>query len=756
MTTVHTTSLADRPWLLSTKSTISRETIRAWRAATWNADIEGNAFVRKGQSASLLPGISVVIPTFSGAAHLLRCLSSLVGQTLGHDMFEILVVPNGPDDGTRALLDGFRNAHRTVDLRVVRLSVTGASPARNAGVAAARKEYITFVDDDDYVSPRFLEALLANARPDVISMSSLVNVGVGGLEPDNYINDAVTRLAGKLTAPPDIRVATSANAGKAVSTDLAKRLPYDVDLTSGEDVLFWTTLVTRNNVAFMPCSTADEAIYYRVLRNESVSRQALTFDFAVRQRIEVIARLDKLAELTDGAARGLVIDRMNHQTDFIRRYLDGHPDEHRRVVQVLDAKPMLHFPYARMNLSANARGLAIAYAFPPYADTSAVVMAKRIRAKGEIVDVVSNAMDSIRKQDTSLRRISGPFVARERAVRTPTYFADFGSMERFATAGLDVIREWQVAGRRYEWIYSRAQFAASHFLAAVFKIANPSTRWIAEFSDPLARDVHGRERGTPIKNGELVATLKRGLRAAGIDPPSGDNCFVWCEEVAYALADELIFTNDNQLEHMLSYCTRPELVARVRRKATVSAQPTLGREFYTMADHAYLLDPLKVHVAYFGNFYATRGLDEVLIALARLAATERDSLRLHAFTSKPEDLIRRTDELGISDLVTAGPYVAYLAFLGLTTRFDCLIVNDAITAGTHARNPFLPSKWADYRGSGTPVWGLVEPDSALSREPLDHVSRVGDIDGAIEVLSALAGRQAEVTAAALVPSPTCR
>lgn len=747
MTTAHTQPPADRPWLPPVESAISRETIRAWRAATWTAVIDDDTLARPDRFLSLLPGISVVVPTHQGAAHISRCMSSLARQTLASDMFEIIVVPNGPDDGTSGLLAEFRGAHPALDLRVIRLAPAAASRARNAGVAAARKEYITFVDDDDYVSPRFLEVLLAYARPGVISLSNLINVGVDGLDPDNYINRAITRLAGKLTAPPDILAATTANAGKAVSTALAKRLPYDVDLTSGEDVLFWTTLVIRNHVAFMPCAQAEEAIYYRVLRNESVSRQALTFDFGVRQRVEVIARLDKLAEISEGAARGLVIDRMSSQADFIRRYLDDHPDEHRRVVEVLDAKPMLHFPYSRMNLSANVRGLAIAYAFPPYADTSAVVMAKRIRAKGEIVDVVSNAMDSIRKQDTSLRQISGPFVARERAVRTPTYFADFGSMDRFAAAGLDVIREWQLKGRRYDWIYSRAQFAASHFLAAAFKIANPATRWIAEFSDPLARDVHGRERGTPMKNGELVTTLKRGLRAAGIDPPSADNCFVWCEEVAYALADELIFTNDNQLEHMLSYCTRPELVARVRQKAIVSAQPTLGREFYSIADHEYFLDPLKVHVAYFGNFYAIRGLDEVLVALTRLATAERDSLRLHVFTNKPDDLIRRADELGISDLVTIGPYVAYLAFLGLTTRFDCLLVNDAITAGTHARNPFLPSKWADYRGSGTAVWGIVEPGSALSRKPLDHISRVGDIDGAIEVLSALAGRKAEITAA---------
>ena len=52
-----------------------------------------------------------------------------------------------------------------------------------------------------------------------------------------------------------------------------------------------------------------------------------------------------------------------------------------------------------------------------------------------------------------------------------------------------------------------------------------------------------------------------------------------------------------------------------------------------------------------------------------------------------------------------GPYVRYLEFLNLTTKFDCLIVNDAATGASHARNPYLPSKWADYRGAGTPVWG---------------------------------------------------
>jgi hypothetical protein len=115
----------------------------------------------------------------------------------------------------------------------------------------------------------------------------------------------------------------------------------------------------------------------------------------------------------------------------------------------------------------------------------------------------------------------------------------------------------------------------------------------------------------------------------------------------------------------------------------------------------------------------------------------RSRLRVHVFTTKPEVLHDRAEELGIADNVVAGPYVRFLEFLSLTTRFDCLIVNDALTSGTHLDNPYLPSKWADYRGSGTPVWGLIEARSPLSREPLSHISPVGDVAAARQILAEL-------------------
>ena len=74
MTTAHTQPPADRPWLPPVESAISRETIRAWRAATWTAVIDDDTLARPDRFLSLLPGISVVVPTHQGAAHISRCM----------------------------------------------------------------------------------------------------------------------------------------------------------------------------------------------------------------------------------------------------------------------------------------------------------------------------------------------------------------------------------------------------------------------------------------------------------------------------------------------------------------------------------------------------------------------------------------------------------------------------------------------------------------------------------------------------------
>lgn len=93
---------------------------------------------------------------------------------------------------------------------------------------------------------------------------------------------------------------------------------------------------------------------------------------------------------------------------------------------------------------------------------------------------------------------------------------------------------------------------------------------------------------------------------------------------------------------------------------------------------------------------------------------------------------------GLQDVVRAGPFVSFLDFLALCRRMDVLLVNDAMTSGMLPANPFLPSKWSDYKGSGTPVWGIVERGSILDGQDLTYRSLVGYPSAAVQVLAQIA------------------
>jgi hypothetical protein len=726
----------DRPWLESVAAPVDRAVVAAWRrdAGRRRADADRGA----PAESRLQPGISVVVPSYRGRHHIERCLRSLAGQTLDRARYEVIVVLNGPPDGTREVIDKLRASEPELDLRVIELDVAGASVARNAGVAAARRAYTTFVDHDDYVSPAYLEVLLTHAGPHVVPVVPVVDVTDAGETTDNYINRRLAPHLGRLTAPADVTVATSFNAAKALATDLARQVPYDPTLRTGEDVVFWTTVAVRGQVEFLPCPAESGALYYRRVRAGSISRRDSGTGAAVA-RLDTLARLDRLLPQVHGRDAELVRDRMVQTTRFVNAHLRERPDTRPEVVAAIDRRAILHLPHEELNRGL-ATGIVAAYAFAPYADTSAVVTAKRMRDRGGIGDVVCNTMDGIRGTDRTLGPIYGPFVERRAQLQTPVAFMSWAAFEAFALAGLRTIRAWEQAGRRYEWLYSRAQFPASHLLAAAYKLTNPQVRWVAEFSDPLSRDVHGAQRGDPVTGGGLADLIRRGMRRRDLPLPRVTNSLVWAEELVYALADEIVFTNDHQRDYMLSYCSRDDLARAARARSVVSPHPTLPPEFYRMVECGYPLEDGLVHLGYFGNFYANRGPGTLLSALAALDRRTRARVKVHVFTTRPQEVVREAAERGVADSVQAAPYLGYLEFLNLTTRLDALVVADAATSGRHARNPYLPSKWSDYRGSGTPVWGLVEDGSPLSAQPLDFRSPLDDPGAGADVIAELVRR----------------
>lgn len=108
-----------------------------------------------------IPQLSIIVPTYNVARYLPTALAALAAQTVAS--YEIIVVDDGATDGSGRIADDW--AARDARIRVIHQRNGGLSAARNAGILAARGDYVGFVDPDDTVDPAMFAELLAAAAP---------------------------------------------------------------------------------------------------------------------------------------------------------------------------------------------------------------------------------------------------------------------------------------------------------------------------------------------------------------------------------------------------------------------------------------------------------------------------------------------------------------------------------------------------------------------------------------------------------------
>lgn len=106
--------------------------------------------------------VSIIIPAYNAALTLAETLASVQAQT--HREWEAIVVENGSTDSTPILAAQF--AEHDPRIRMVRSPLKGVSRARNLGLQLAGHEWILFLDADDTIEPRHLEALTATLAAD--------------------------------------------------------------------------------------------------------------------------------------------------------------------------------------------------------------------------------------------------------------------------------------------------------------------------------------------------------------------------------------------------------------------------------------------------------------------------------------------------------------------------------------------------------------------------------------------------------------
>ena len=103
----------------------------------------------------MTPAASIIIPTFCRPARAVDAARSALAQSVSA-AFEVVLVDNDPDASALALLRELDDP-RVV---VVHEPRAGVANARNAGLRAAKGEFIAFLDDDETAHPDWLAELM--------------------------------------------------------------------------------------------------------------------------------------------------------------------------------------------------------------------------------------------------------------------------------------------------------------------------------------------------------------------------------------------------------------------------------------------------------------------------------------------------------------------------------------------------------------------------------------------------------------------
>jgi glycosyltransferase involved in cell wall biosynthesis len=95
------------------------------------------------------PLVSIVVPAFNVELFIHETLESLINQT--YRAIEILVVDDGSTDGTVEHAESL--ARKDPRISIIQQKNQGVVAARNAGLALARGEFVSFIDGDDIWYP---------------------------------------------------------------------------------------------------------------------------------------------------------------------------------------------------------------------------------------------------------------------------------------------------------------------------------------------------------------------------------------------------------------------------------------------------------------------------------------------------------------------------------------------------------------------------------------------------------------------------
>lgn len=221
--------------------------------------------------------ISVIVPTYKPLAYLWECLDSIYNQTFPKSDYELVLVLNGCNEPYNTPILDWLSKHKDLNVQFFQTDTGGVSNARNIALDNAKGEYMTFIDDDDYVSSGFLQELFANSSKECVAISNTVAFDDVSKEvQDDYIvaKDFKKCLLKGNASLVDARRFFAGPVRKLLHRDIIGKRRFNRMFKNGEDTLFM--FLVSDRIRRISC-TSENAIYYRRIREDSANMHKRSF-----------------------------------------------------------------------------------------------------------------------------------------------------------------------------------------------------------------------------------------------------------------------------------------------------------------------------------------------------------------------------------------------------------------------------------------------------------------------------------------------
>lgn len=211
--------------------------------------------------------ISLIVPVYKVEKYLSRCIESILEQT--YKEIEIILVDDGSPDSCPEICDNY--ASRDKRIQVIHKRNGGLSDARNAGIEAARGEYLGFIDSDDYIHPAmYMELWKAIQRYEAdVAMCDIQRVDGEGGEACIVQSENVRIYSGRKAVEnildKNLHVVSVVSWGKLYRRRLFEGIRFPVGRLHEDEFTTYQLFYRSSKVAFI-----EGRYYYYFQRPDSI------------------------------------------------------------------------------------------------------------------------------------------------------------------------------------------------------------------------------------------------------------------------------------------------------------------------------------------------------------------------------------------------------------------------------------------------------------------------------------------------------